>query len=304
MVNLAEIRGQPRVVAHLRRALAQDRVAHAYLFCGPSHCGKQATGIALAAALNCMKRTHPSDEPSCGSCASCTKIASGNHPDVQTLERQGAAQIIPIDVIRKQVIPQLATPPHEGRVRVFLIEEANSLQGPSANALLKTLEEPPPRTHFILATTAPDQLLPTIRSRCQRVSFATLTADVEAAIDAAAGATSAAGGAGDDATRIDELASQLFTAIAAHDRASLFSAAAEVGRERKEVPAVLKRLADKLHTEAVAAAHETQLPRAATLSRQAARVLETETAVSLHNAHAQLALEQLLDQLRGLAQRG
>ena len=132
MKTLADIRGQTRVVANLKRALAQDRIAHAYLFCGPAGCGKHTTGLALAAALNCTERTHPSDEPSCGHCDACEKIAAGRHPDVQTLERQGAAQIIPIETIRKQVIPQLAALPHEGRARVFLIEEATSATRESA----------------------------------------------------------------------------------------------------------------------------------------------------------------------------
>ncbi len=286
MFNLAEIRGQERVVAQLRRALAQDRVAHAYLFVGPPGVGKYQTGLALAATLNCTERAHPSDQPACGACDSCLKIAAGQHPDVQTLERQGAARIIPIETIRQQVIPRLAGPPHEGRVRVFLIEEATSLQGPSANALLKTLEEPPPRTHFILATSAPDQLLPTIRSRCQRIGFA---------------AVAVTGDQPDEtAVRIESLVDGLVQAISGGAQAR-FAAAAEAGRERAEVVPTLRLLGQRLHREACQAARDNQPSRAALLSRQATRVLEAETAVAIHNAHGQLAFEHLLSQLGQMA---
>ena len=131
---------------------------------------------ALAAALNCEAR--PGE--GCGTCAACERILGGRHPDVRTLERQGAARIIPIETIRTEVVPALAMPPHEAKARVFLIEETAALQPATANALLKTLEEPPLRTHFVLCTTAPDQLLPTIRSRCQRLSFQALSPDLSA----------------------------------------------------------------------------------------------------------------------------
>src|SRR5687767_3039429 len=108
----------------------------------------------------------------CGDCDACAKIATGIHPDVVTLVREGAAQIVPIESVRTQVIARLGMPPHEGPIRVFIVEEATSMAPPAANALLKTLEEPPARTLFVLCTTAPEQLLPTIRSRCQRVRFA------------------------------------------------------------------------------------------------------------------------------------
>src|SRR5690606_35134570 len=119
----------------------------------------------------------------CGTCAACERIGAGLHPDVVTLERQGASQSIPIEVIRTRVIPALGLAPHEGRARFFLIEEATSLLGPAANALLKPLEEPPARTHFILCTSSVGELLPTIKSRCQRVQFQPLAADLRAEIE-------------------------------------------------------------------------------------------------------------------------
>lgn len=284
MILLSQIRGQKRAVGALQRALNRGRVAHAYLFCGPAGCGKHTTGLAVAAALNCTSAPNEG----CGECESCQKIAANNHPDVQTLQREGAAQIIPIKVIRERVIPQLGMPPHEGAARVYLIEEATSMQDPAANALLKTLEEPPARTHFIFGTTAPDKLLPTIRSRCQRINFGALPPDLRAELD------------DDDeaAVRLADLAHRLHAAATATDPGSLYRAAGEAARQRTEVVPVLQLLARRFHDEAVRAAHDHDNDRATRISRQAALCLETETAVTLHNAHGQIALEALLHQLR------
>jgi len=166
---------QERVVARLRRAIERDRVPHAYLFSGPPGAPMYATAIALASALSCLRARgegcDPGDADDPARCDACAKIAAGIHPDVVTLVREGAAQIVPIESVRNQVIARIGLPPHEGEVRVFIVEEATSMAPPAANALLKTLEEPPARTLFVLCTTAPEQLLPTIRSRCQRVRF-------------------------------------------------------------------------------------------------------------------------------------
>jgi len=160
--------GQDVVIAQLRRAIERDRVPHAYLFSGPRGAPLYDAAIALAMAVSCQRTK---GDP-CGECDACAKIIAGIHPDVTTLVREGAAQIVPIESVRTQVIARLGLPPHEGPVRVFIVEEATSLAPPAANALLKTLEEPPARTLFVMCTTAPEQLLPTIRSRCQRVRFA------------------------------------------------------------------------------------------------------------------------------------
>ncbi|HTM19260.1 MAG TPA: DNA polymerase III subunit delta' [Kofleriaceae bacterium] len=286
MLLLGQIRGQERAVAQLRRALAGARVAHAYLFTGPAGCGKHTTGLAFAAALNCLSR--PGE--GCTECEACAKIAGGIHPDVQTLAREGAAQIIPIDTIRAQVIPQLAMAPHEGRARVFLVEEATALQGPAANALLKTLEEPPARTHFILGTAAPDQLLPTIRSRCQRVSFAPLAPDVRAQLADEAAA----------AARLDQLVGALAAAVDGGSARVVSEAAADASRERAEVAPVLELLAGRYHVGARRAAEAGAIGEAGRMSRRAAKVIEAHTAVTLHNAHGQIALEALVLTLRAM----
>jgi DNA polymerase-3 subunit delta' len=283
MVILRQIRGQERAVGLLRRAIAAGRVPHAYLFCGPQGAGKYTTGVALAAALTCL------DEPGegCGQCTSCAKIAQGIHPDVQTLERQGATQSIPIDTIRSRVIPQLGMLPHEGRVRVFLIDEAAALQNAAANALLKTLEEPPTRTHFVLCTTAPDALLPTIRSRCQRISFVALSAVVRAELDADS----------DTATEATALFEQLLQAAEGRDLGSLHQAAGEMAGAKVDASAVLELLAGHFHERAVQAAMDHDLHDAQRRSHQARIVLDTQAAIA-HMAHGHMALEAMLHHLR------
>lgn len=292
MTRLVDIRGQERAIDKLQRAIESGRVAHAYLFCGPSGCGKYSTALALARALDCLVAPGQGcfiadDGDSDDACAACSRIAGGIHPDVQTLQRQGAARIIPIATIRDEVIPQLALPPHEARARFFLIEEATSLQDAAANALLKTLEEPPPRTHFVLCTTAPENLLPTIRSRCQRIAFAALPAELRARLHA------------DDeaAGKLDELVSALRAAIAGIDSDSLHDAAKEVAGERVHVDPALELLSQSLHRDARQAAFDNRLTHAAALARQAMLVLDTRQALT-QNAHAQTALEALLHTLR------
>lgn len=274
-------------MAQLSRTLETGRVAHAYLFCGPAGCGKHTTAIAFAMALNCDV------EPGagCGRCATCERIAAGIHPDVRTLEPKGAAKIIPIEDVRSQVVAAVGLPPHEARARVFLIEEATSLLGPAANALLKTLEEPPASTHFILGTTAPDKLLPTIRSRCQKVSFVALPAAVRAELHD-----------GDDMhAKLDKLSQSLLDAIDDDaEIATIFDAAAEVSAERDDVAPALRLFAEKLHLQARDAVARRDMSSAARIARRASVVLDTELAVTMHNAHGQLALEAMLSQMRAI----
>jgi DNA polymerase-3 subunit delta' len=285
VLTLDRIRGQKRVVEILERAIAQDRVPHAYLFCGPVGSGKMTTAVALAAALQCI------DAPGrgCGECVACSKIAGGIHPDVQVLERQGAMQIIPIETVRSQVIATLGLPPHEGNARIFLVEEAASLASASANALLKTLEEPPRRTHFILCTTAPDQLLPTIRSRCQRVMFASLDAALRAEVHGQ-----------EAAEQVDARAEALLAAARSAELDALYQAAATAAAgERAETEAVLDRLAQLLHQEARQAATSEDLTAAALASRQCAVVLRMRQAL-LQNAHGQVGMEGMLHEMRAV----
>jgi DNA polymerase III delta' subunit len=278
------IQGQGRVVAQLRRAIERDRVPHAYLMSGPRGAPLYDTAIALAMAL-CCQRKAPGSSDACGDCDACAKIASGIHPDVVTLIREGAAQIVPIESVRNQVIARMGMPPHEGAVRVFVVEEATSLAPPAANALLKTLEEPPARTLFVLCTTAPEQLLPTIRSRCQRVRFAGGTALPSDADPAKLERVAALG---------EELAGD------AHD-STLPNRIAET---KGDTGPVLIAAAQALHTRAHAAAARDDLAAARRASARAQAILAWHTAVAIHNANPQLAVEAVIAQLAALAATG
>ena len=246
---------------------------HAYLFSGPPGAPLFDTATALAVALNCPIARGEG----CGECESCTKIIGGFHPDVVTLVREGAANIVPIENVRTQVIARIGFPPHEADVRMFIIEEATSMAPPAANALLKTLEEPPPRTLFVLCTTAPEQLLPTIRSRCQRVRF---------------GGGSVARDA--DPARAERIA-RLGDELASDDHDP--SLPQRVAEGKGDAALVLVAAATRLHARANEAAARADLQEAKRGARRAQTVLSWHTAVSIHNANPALAIDALVAQL-------
>jgi DNA polymerase-3 subunit delta' len=168
----ADILGQDRAVSLLRRAWAAGRLSQAYCFTGPSGVGKRTAALALAQAVNCI--TTPARAPdaaadACGKCVACRKIAAGLHPDV-TEVRPGAKTVISIDQIR-EVAARASLRAYEGKTKVWILDPADLMQEPAANAILKTLEEPAGASLFILVTTTPSALLPTILSRCQGVRF-------------------------------------------------------------------------------------------------------------------------------------
>ena len=140
-------------------------LAHAYLFSGDEGIGKRMTALALAAAVNC---DIPGQDGGCGECPSCRKVASLGHPDVHLVAPDGSE--LKIDQIR-QAQADLSLKPFEGRKKVLLVDGAESMNDASANAFLKTLEEPPGDTLIILVTSMPRGLLQTIRSRCQEITF-------------------------------------------------------------------------------------------------------------------------------------
>ncbi len=167
--RLSEIRGQPHVVQALRGAVAEGRVAHAYLFCGPRGTGKTSAARVLAKALNCA---HPQDGEPCGVCDSCLAIAQGTSLDVRELD---AASNNGVDAMRDLVShAALATP---GEWKLYIVDEVHMLSTAAANALLKTLEEPPAHVVFVLATTDPQKVPETVRSRTQHYEFRLLGAD-------------------------------------------------------------------------------------------------------------------------------
>jgi DNA polymerase-3 subunit delta' len=218
---LSRLRAQETALRTIDYALETGRVHHAYLFVGPDGVGKELAAFGLAQALVCETRRDPSVDtgqgglfgpmPSaptstraCGTCSACTRAVPRDdtrrplHPDVVVIERGLYApqtigrrttetQDISIDQIRTLVLSRSAFAPHEGRAKVFIIRRAEELSISAANALLKTLEEPGARTHFILLSPSPEALLPTILSRTQRVRFAPLPDDVVAELLEAAG---------------------------------------------------------------------------------------------------------------------
>lgn len=156
--------GYDIAVALLDGALKDGRLSHAYLFVGPPHVGKMTLASNLAQALNCR-----GDDRPCGVCASCQRIAQLKHADVEIIGPNGKAEIS-IDQIR-EIERSASLKPFEGSNRVFIIDGAEQLSSEGANSLLKTLEEPPPNVHIILLAVNEGLLLPTVRSRCQRVEL-------------------------------------------------------------------------------------------------------------------------------------
>ena len=170
-MSFKKIRGQDRQIEILTSSIKRGTVSHAYLFTGIPGIGKRATAIAMAKALNC--ETGSGDF--CDCCISCKKIEHRTHPDIHWVEPEG--DYIKIDQIRRMQ-EQIKFTLYEGKSKVVIIYKAQNMNLQSSNCLLKTLEEPPPHTVLILLTTAPYRMLPTIRSRCQRVMFQPLSSEL------------------------------------------------------------------------------------------------------------------------------
>jgi len=251
---LSEVRGQDLARDVLVRALSSGRVPHAYLFAGPVGVGKRTTALALAIALTCPERPGLG----CGVCETCRRVEEGLHPDVVTFAPDGPWLLVE----QAQTIVSLArSGPHEARARVIVLEDAERMNPHAANALLKTLEEPAPRTHLVLLTTSPERVLPTILSRSQRLRFKKLGHDVLLALARARGipdhqsavaATLADGSAaslfgfleGEQQAALEEAVRRLREAARGRGAGIIFDAAAAVAdKENKDsLPAILTLL--------------------------------------------------------------
>ncbi|HSR70536.1 MAG TPA: DNA polymerase III subunit delta' [Acidobacteriota bacterium] len=166
MKRLAELIGNEKTVELLRE---MDELPQSSIFAGPEGVGKKTCALMLAALANCRR---PVQADLCGRCPSCIKAASGNHPDIQLFRPEGAN--IKIETMR-EMSREVHYRPYEGRLRFFLIDQADRLTDSAANSILKTLEEPPSTSRLILITAHPQKLLVTIRSRCQTFSFQPLS---------------------------------------------------------------------------------------------------------------------------------
>jgi DNA polymerase-3 subunit delta' len=331
----AEIRGQERAVARLRRAWVAGRLPQAYCFAGPSGVGKRTTALALAQAVNCLMPVAGGTgaDDACGACVACRKIGGGLHPDVAEVRPEGKT-VITIDQIR-EVAGRAALRPYEGRRPVWILDPADLMQEPAANALLKTLEEPAGATLFVLVTAAPSALLPTILSRCQVVRFdplgevhlrEILAGHGRPTQDAAAAAI-LAGGSAERALAMDveearatreRLVAQVWAAL--DSPVAILERAEELARDRAALQAALTTLVGFTRDLAVAKMGETGAtlvgadhqpetarlaagyPLSAILDIFAAQV-EAQRAVARH-ANPRLTAERMLLRMRQAIDRG
>lgn len=339
---LSTVRAQETALKTLLYALEAERVHHAYLFVGPDGVGKELAAFGLAQALVCERRggeptmglfgAEPKRVRACGECSACQRaivredLRRPMHPDVVVIERGLYApqsigkrtpetQEISIDQVRTLVLARSAFAPHEGRAKVFVIRRAEELSISAANALLKTLEEPGDRTHFILLTSQPEALLPTILSRTQRVRFAPLPDDVvtallvESGVEAKRAAEVARLAAGsveagrlladpDESEARDAFIEGALTATQAPGIDGVLALAEQAKKEKDRLPAFIAALAATLASRAAEAAREGK-PGAealATRGRFALSALEHLAG----NGSAQLVVEAMLTRMRSV----
>ena len=262
-MSFRDVQGHRRLVDLLSRSIRRGALPPSLIFAGPAGSRLRDVALAVAQTVNCQSTVQlsPSTVDACGTCAACTRIARGVHPDVLVVE-PGDSGSIKIDQVR-DVIDRAAYRPFEGQRRVVIVDEADALMPAAQNALLKTLEEPPASSMFILLTAMPDLLLGTVRSRCIRLTFAEageLEPDVEAR-DVARRALLHAATAGDPARRIDgakellaktggggatdreQLASHLRAMASLLRDVEVVSARAEAPLANADAAAVVERLA-------------------------------------------------------------
>lgn len=330
-MKLEDIRAQDAAVATLQRALISGKVPHAYLFVGPGGVGKRLAARGLALALNC---TFAVSGEVCLACTDCRKIEAGTHPDVFEIGRPEGKTRIPIENIR-EMERRLSIPAHEGRAKVAIIDDADSMSEPAANALLKTLEEPRAGSYLVLLTSRASSLLPTVRSRCQLVRFRPLPACVVADLlveqgvsaDEADVVSAVAGGSmaqaegyrGEDLRpRVEAVLDFLGAAVEPTPLAGL-ARAEEFRRDRAEVLAVLdlmmqfveealfmltdkegegpdRPLAKRFFAPLRDVSNRLDLQKVA---RFVTAVEEARTGIERNNMNSQLALERMLMTMRG-----
>jgi DNA polymerase-3 subunit delta' len=320
-MTFAAILGQEPAVKTLEHALASGKVHHAYRFEGPPGVGKGLAALALARALLCEQPT----PLACETCDACKRAATFSrdepqlpaHPDLLIVERGLYRSVIPaneatgisIEQVRRIVLSRIGFPPHEGRAVVCIVRGADELTVSAANALLKTLEEPPARTFFLLLTSKPSRLLDTIRSRTLPVRFGPLPDAVVARVltqqgldpklaELAQGSMEQALALADaEALAVrEQFATHVLSGIDAPDLASALAFADKQKLERHELSALLGHLAQviALKTREVVAA----LPEEARRHSRRYEVVRGALADLERNVGPQLALEAMMAKLR------
>jgi DNA polymerase-3 subunit delta' len=330
-VRFSDLLGQDAARTALGRAVAGGHVAHAYLFEGPAGVGKRGAAYGLAMALACPE----APGAGCGVCETCRRIEAGSHPDVPTFGPSGPGGQIVVDDA-KTVVALARTRPHEAAARVVVIDDAHALNPNAANCLLKTLEEPLSRNHLVLCTSAPDRLLPTIRSRAQRVRFRALAEDALLGIAKAHGVDEARArvavaladgsaarmleaargqldsGDGGDAAATWEAVALLRAAVAAPGITPALDAASALASDKEQkdaLPPIIALLARLYRDALVTAAGAPELALFADRARELAAlepgrllralgaIVEADAAL-LANVNPTLLLERLLVELR------
>jgi DNA polymerase-3 subunit delta' len=315
-----DIIGHRRIVALLARSVARDALPPSLIFSGPAGVGKRLTALAVAQALNCLKPIAVDDAESagqrpssgttdqakkidaCGTCSACKRIARGVHPDVLLIE-PGDNGSIKIDQVR-ELIDRAAYRPFEGKRRAVIVDEADALVIAAQAALLKTLEEPPPGSVFMLVTAHPDVLLPTVLSRCPRLTFRPLAAqDIAAALVArgqseAEARAVAAGADGSLGQALEASAGDLVEARDVAQQVLAQAAAASDPRRRLESAKdlLVKTGAGGAGDREQLASH---LRAMASLLRDIELLSTRADARALANPDVQPALERLTDAYRG-----
>lgn len=322
-MSFEAVLGQPAAVQTLSRALTSGRIHHAYRFEGPSGVGKELAALHFAQALVCE-----TGGLGCGECAACRRALTFSeeepkvplHPDVVLVGRgiyksvtgQSEVQGISVDQVRRVVLGRIGYGPHEGRALVFIVREAEMLTPSAANSLLKTLEEPPERTHFVLLTSRPTRLIDTVRSRTLPIRFAPLAEAVvtqllrarglseDAALHAQGSMEIALQLASEDASRArEEFLRGASAALSAPDFAEVvrFAESRKGDREvaRSELAFFAQTLASRARERVASAPHDAErLAHRYEIVRSAMDDIEK-------NVQPVLALETMFARMRGVA---
>ena len=262
---------QPRSQNDLDHLLHASQRAHAFILECKDVAKAYEKALSFAKGLNCS-----ADQVPCDGCQSCAKIEEANHPDVFVLEKLGKSKQISMDTIRQVLLPKLANLPHEAKQRVVIVKDCSELVGPTNHALLKTLEEPPPRTIFVLCAASRRTLLPTILSRCQfyKVKASPNQND-------------------DDAT--DQRASEIYDAFLAstNGKMSALDFVDKVAAPKANVPNTLVGLAKRLHQEL----RQKEAPHSGD-AKTVTTILKFQKRIHQHNAHAPTALMAMMAEIR------